>query len=121
MHEIRWNAALDGKRTNGFSGSTIRIPFQLNHRLTLEGPPPAASAAGCTVLILHVDAAGGSAWQTNKPDAGDLAMNAPWTILYEPSADHHYAEFTNLGSDGIAYVFIDRSKHPHEVKWFWNR
>jgi len=56
-----------------------------------------------------------------RPDPGRCLINAPWTIMYERSANYHYAEFTNLGSDGTAYVFIDRTQQPHGLKWLWNR
>jgi len=56
-----------------------------------------------------------------RPDPGMSLINAPWIITHERSANHHYAGFTNLGSDGTAYVFIDRTRQPHGVKWYWNR
>lgn len=95
--------------------------FQLHHRLVLEGLPPPPSEAGCVVSKHQVDAAGATVWTNARPEPGELPPNAPWTILYEPPADHFWVEFTNLGSDGTAYVFIDRTQRPHEVRWIWNR
>lgn len=46
----------------------------------------------------QMDAAGILTWKATTPDAVDLPVNAPWSILYG-----------------------DRTQCPHEVRWFWNR
>jgi hypothetical protein len=113
----RWT----GNGPMGFPPPPFEFLFQLDNYLTLEGPPPTASEAGCIVSENRVDAAGRSAWTHSRPEPGELPLNAPWEILYEPPANEFSVEFTNLGSDGKAYVFIDRTQRPHEVRWFWNR
>ena len=93
--------------------------FQLDNYLYLDGFPPSPNEAGGVVMEYEE---GTSAEQVYaRPDPGMSLINAPWIITHERSANHHYAGFTNLGSDGTAYVFIDRTRQPHGVKWYWNR
>ena len=113
----RWT----GNGPMAFPPPPFEFLFQLHHRLVLEGLPPSPSEAGCVVSKHQLDAAGATVWTNARPEPGELPPNAPWTILYEPPADHFWVEFTNLGSDGTAYVFIDRTQRPHEVRWIWNR
>jgi hypothetical protein len=41
--------------------------------------------------------------------------------MHERGSNEYYFEFTNLGTDGVLYAFIDRTEQPHKVIWFWNR
>ena len=36
-------------------------------------------------------------------------------------AEEESADFANFGSDGVAYIFIDRTAAPPNILWFWNR
>jgi hypothetical protein len=46
----------------------------------------------------------------------------PWSLdEAEDRPGYLCAEHANLGSDGTAYVFVDRTRTPHRFTWFWNR
>ena len=93
---------------------------QLDNFLSLPGPAPAPDEVGCTVTEHHQ--AGGKPVFTNLPPAPERRRpNAPWGLLHEQGTAEHRAEYTNFGSDGTAYVFIDRSQAPPAVRWLWNR
>jgi hypothetical protein len=48
--------------------------------------------------------------------------NAPWNATQELDRDdEYYVEFANFGSDGTAYIFIDRERTPPRAIFFWNR
>lgn len=109
----RWS----GNGPMSFPEPPFEFSFQLDNWLFLPGLPPKPNEAGCMVLELDDTAK----WETARPTPDMTRMNAPWVIQHEGSDDHHYAEYTNFGSDGTAYVFVDRSRKPYTFKWFWNR
>lgn len=109
----RWT----GNGPGVFPEPPFEFLFQLDNYLFLQGPPPKPDEAGCTVLELNKE----NKWNTANPIPSMRRMNAPWTIMHEPPKDYHAAEYTNLGSDGTAYVFVDRSRKPYTYKWYWNR
>jgi hypothetical protein len=42
--------------------------------------------------------------------------------MQEPSRDDEYcAEIANFGTDGTAFIFVDRETTPPRVIFFWNR
>jgi hypothetical protein len=104
-----------------FVPAPFEFLFQLDSYLFLDGLPPDPNKVGCGVTIYTQKQDGGSDQITARPDAGRTRQNAPWLIMHERGSDHHYVDFTNLGSDGTLYVFIDRNQQPHEVRWLWSR
>ena len=129
--QVDW---FDGKDQTRFGGSPrwtgngpdyepppFEFLFQLNHRLYLDGVPPHPNQVGCGVIMFGLPENGRCEQSGSHPDAGCERPNAPWWILHEQGNDYHFAKFTNLGSDGVAYVFIDRTQQPHAVKWLWRR
>ena len=56
-----------------------------------------------------------------QPASERRLSNAPWKLFYERGSTFHDAEYTNFGSDGTAFVFIDRTQTPPVVRWLWNR
>jgi hypothetical protein len=110
---------------NGPAFSTVPAPFeflfQLDNRLFLNGLPPKPNEAGCVVVTNTPKPAGGYSQVYVRPDAGGTRENAPWIVIYDHGSDHYYLEFTNFGSDGTAYVYIDRTRQPHEIRWLWSR
>ncbi len=30
-------------------------------------------------------------------------------------------DLANFGSDGVAYIFLDRTSNPPRAAWYWNR
>ncbi len=92
--------------------------FQINNYLYFDGPAPQADEVGCVVAGC-LQPSGERV--TVLPQSDRKKANAPWGIMNEPEWGLHSAEFTNLASDGIIYVFIDRTQTPHAVQWFWNR
>ena len=108
--------------------------MQIDSALVLRGTPPQPSAVGCDVHLAHWNA------QTNAVDRmetfavpeANRRENAPWHISQEifprnvvsqetGTEGEYFAAFANFGSDGTAYVFIDRDKSPPDVLLFWNR
>lgn len=88
--------------------------FQLNNDLYASGPPPTPDMVGCDVYTFADS-------RLVKPGPGMRRQNAPWIVKYDHSSNDYAFEFTNLGTDGTVFVFIDRTRKPHAVRWFWNR
>ena len=47
--------------------------------------------------------------------------NAPWDVQQNEGENRFTATFANFGTDGAAYVFIDRTTTPPTVIWAWSR
>jgi len=106
---------------NGPAGVPPR-PFdylmQIDTFLAIEGRLPDPSAIGCNVYVRR---ANGQMDARPVPSAAKRE-NAPWSVMQELDRDdEYYVEFANFGSDGTAYVFIDRETTPPRVIFFWNR
>jgi hypothetical protein len=57
-----------------------------------------------------------------KPRPSKRKINAPWSINVEVAEKGKFSvTITNLGSDGTAYVFINRKLKPAKVYWLWTR
>ena len=99
-------------------------PFEFLLQLTtihFEGSAPPADAVGCPI---HTSATkDGRAYHhsNESPTESRRKPNSPWHLSRTLNHPGFFAEYTNFGSDGTAYVFIDRAKHPHDVQWYWNR
>lgn len=100
--------------------------FQLDDYICLKGKPPTPDECGGRVTIIHQNTDGDELRQERqeylRPSAGKKKMNAPWDIIVE-TQDHEGfgVEITNLGTDGTAYVFINRETSPASAYWFWLR
>jgi len=104
-----------------FEPPPFEFLFQLDNYLFLDGLPPNPNEVGCVVITNTLKKNGNSDQTCVRPDAGRTQENAPWAVMYDYGSDHHYVDFTNLGSDGTLYVFFDRNQQPHEVRWLWRR
>jgi hypothetical protein len=105
---------------NGTPPDIPQAPFeylmQIDSYLVLRGPLPSPSV-GCDVHFIDVHK-----METLAVPEADRRENAPWHISQEVGAEDEYsAAFANFGSDGTAYVFIDRETSPPDVVLFWNR
>lgn len=114
-----------GPRWTGNGPQTVPpAPFeflgQLDTFLSLPGPAPAPDAVGCTVAE-HTEVNGKTVFSYRRPAPEQRRPNAPWNLVYRQGATEHRAEYANFGSDGTAYVFIDRTQAPPAVRWWWNR
>jgi hypothetical protein len=49
--------------------------------------------------------------------AGKLPPSLPWNFHHEPATNSYGIEYTNLASDGVAFVSIDRTARPPGAKW----
>jgi hypothetical protein len=93
--------------------------MQINTGLFIQGLVPDPSAIGCDV---HVHRANGQILEIRRVPGGARRENAPWIAFQDLDRDDgYYVEFANFGSDGTAYVFIDRETTPPEAVFFWNR
>ncbi len=110
----RWT----GNGPMGFPEGAFEFAFQIGNAVCLLGQVPNADDVGCYVSELN---SSGSDWNTTLPTAEAKRPNAPWALFHEPPNSFFTAEYTNLGYGGTIYVFIDRSKTPHQVQWFWNQ
>jgi hypothetical protein len=92
--------------------------MQIDTSLALQGRLPDPSAIGCDVYLHQVN---GQMERRPVPSAAKRE-NAPWIAMQEAGRDdEYYVEFANFGSDGTAYVFIDRQTTPPKALLFWNR
>jgi hypothetical protein len=101
-----------------------RYLLQIDSALVLRGPRPSPSAVGCDVHLVHWNPQRNAVDKTEILRAPQTSRreNAPWDISQETGSEGEYsAAFANFGSDGTAYVFIDREKSPPDVLLFWNR
>ncbi len=91
--------------------------MQINTSLVVRGAMPAADAIGCHTRINQAD--GGS----RDLPVSDHARRetAPWFAQQDEGEDVFHVEFANFGSDGTAYVFINRSTSPPGIAWSWSR
>jgi len=113
----RWtgNGPLD------FPRRPFEFLFQIDCFLHVDGPPPTPDEVGCPVgKFTDVNAP-----QVDRipamPRPGMERINAPWSLSYDRANNEFIFEITNFGSDGTAFVFINRTRRPHQVKWYWNR
>lgn len=88
--------------------------LQCNNDLYIDGPPPTADDVGGSVFRFPEET-------TEKPGPGTVRMNAPWLLVHEAGETNYRAEYTNLGTDGTLFVFINRQTSPHQVRWYWTR
>lgn len=122
----RWNTKAGGvPYWTGGGGVTLdraHIPcppfeflLQIHSRIYVDGAPPAADLLDCLVSI-HEEVGGETKWNHTWP----AGRHAGFSLIYEKGADSYGVDFVNFGSDGTAFVFIDR-RCPPEVRWHWNR
>jgi hypothetical protein len=104
-----------------------QVPFkylmQIDSSLVLRGQLPSPSAVGCDVHFISYEfSEERQKMETLAVPKVDRRENAPWHISQEMGTEGEYfAAFANFGSDGTAYVFIDRETSPPDVVLFWNR
>jgi hypothetical protein len=92
--------------------------MQIDTFLSIQGPLPDRSAIGCDVCVHRAD----GEIETRPAPRGAERANAPWRAIQgRDQADEYHVEIANFGSDGTAYVFIDREATPPRVILFWNR
>ena len=112
----RWTG--NGPQT--FPSTPYEFLGQLDTFLPLPGPAPAPDEVGCTVAE-YTEVDGKTVFSSRQPAPDRRQPNAPWGLTCERAAALHRAEYTNFGSDGTAYVYIDRTQTPPAVRWLWNR
>jgi hypothetical protein len=93
--------------------------LQIHSRIYVDGAPPAADLIGCLVSI-YEEAGDETEWKHTFP-TGQRAGTCDMSLIYENGAESYGVDFVNFGSDGIAFVFIDRFSNPPEVRWHWSR
>ena len=92
--------------------------MQIDTFLSMQGRLPDPMAIGCDVYVRQ---ANGLMERRTVPSIAKRE-NAPWSAMQELDRDDEYdVEFANFGSDGTAYVFIDRDTTPPRAILFWNR
>jgi hypothetical protein len=130
--DVDW---FDGRRMTRFGGTPrwtgngpmsfppppFEFLLQLNNGLYMPGTPPSPDVVGCDVYTYTYSDERVTDTELVKPQPSEKRPNAPWLVAHERSSSHYEFEFTNLGTDGTLFVFIDRARKPHVVRWFWNR
>jgi hypothetical protein len=92
--------------------------MQIDTFLSIQGRLPDPSAIGCDVYARQPN----GQLETRPVPSVAKRENAPWGAMQELDRDDEYCvEFANFGSDGTAYVFIDRETTPPRAIFFWNR
>lgn len=100
--------------------------FQLDTLIQFEGEPPKPDA--CGAMLVSTDYLGEESAlrprvieQYFKPAPENKKPNAPWSIGVDNIEPGFTVNITNFGSDGTAYVFINRRTRPASVMWRWTR
>ena len=93
--------------------------LQIDTAIPIQGRLPDPSEVGCDVYVHH---ASGETEEIRRVPSAAKRENAPWSVhqLRDEVGDYQ-VEFANFGSDGTAYVFIDRETTPPRAIFFWNR
>jgi hypothetical protein len=71
-------------------------------------------------VTIYEEVSSETKWNHTWP-TGQHAGSCDMSLIYEKGADSYGIDFVNFGSDGTAFVFIDRLSNPPEVRWHWNR
>jgi hypothetical protein len=95
--------------------------LQLNESIHFQGPLPSPDDVGCFVHLFECKPGHVTECTTTRPSAGKERLNAPWDLSGNAHDSEYWASYTNLGTDGIVFVYIDRTRIPHKVRWYWNR
>lgn len=93
--------------------------LQIHSRTYVDGVPPAADLIHCRVSI-YEQVGSETQWHHSVPSA-EHPESPGMSLIYENGADCYGVDFVNFGSDGTAFVFIDRLANPPQVRWHWNR
>jgi hypothetical protein len=91
--------------------------MQIDTHVFIQGRLQDPPTIGCDVYLREANG------RMERRPVGDAARreNAPWEA-YESDRDGEYVvEYANFGTDGTAYVFIDRQTSPPRALLFWNR
>jgi len=94
--------------------------LQIDTFLDVKGALPKPDEIGCDVFLLSAQQGYDEEAHLRVPDDKRRA-NAPWSAQQSSSDGAFYVEFANFGTDGTAYVFIDRAHSPPRVTWAWSR
>jgi len=104
---------------SGFPPAPFDYLMQIDTLIPIPGRLPDPSALGCDV---YEHGANGQQMEARPVPSVAKRENAAWGAMQERERDDEYhVEFANFGSDGTAYVFIDRQTTPPRVMLFWNR
>ena len=100
--------------------------FQMDSAIPFQGAAPNPDEVGGMVIVTELAGEGMEVriarQDYHKPLPGKKKVHAPWTIDVDVAKKGEYlVGITNLGTDGTAYVFINRESNPATVYWFWNR
>jgi hypothetical protein len=100
--------------------------FQLDTAIEFHGKFPEPDEVGAPVVVTELADKGGEVriarQDHQEPGPDKKKVNAPWMVHVDVSEKGKFlVEITNLGTDGTAYVFINRTSNPAKVYWLWNR
>lgn len=100
--------------------------FQLDTFIHFTGTPPTPDECGGWLDVTEYVGQGEQLrikkQESFKPTPENRKPNAPWSVGIDNYAPGSFSvEITNFGSDGTAYVFINRQSKPAEVFWLWRR
>lgn len=89
---------------------------QLDTLIEFPGKPPKPDKIGGMVVVTEP----GGKQEYRQPNPNKKKRNAPWYVDWSEKGKF-CVTITNLGTDGTAYVFINRRSDPPRVYWLWNR
>jgi hypothetical protein len=132
MFESRWRTKMGGIPYWTGNGPLQRpragyeFLFQMDSAIPLRGAVPTPDEVGGMVTVTELAGEGMEVriarQDYHKPQPGKGKVNAPWNVEVDAATPGEYfVEITNFGTDGTAYVFINRNSNPASVYWFWNR
>lgn len=121
--ETRWRTKTGSVPLWGGNGVAEYPPapfeylMQIGTFLFLPGEMPSPDQMGCSARI---NIAGESGRDLPVSEHAKLD-NAPWFAQQDEGDDRFYVEIANFGTDGTAYVYINRQVSPPDVVWAWSR
>jgi hypothetical protein len=91
--------------------------MQFDTFLFVRGRLPDPKDVGCHVTVNHP-----TRGDERHPPLDSRRPHSPKCVQQDVvHEDEYYVTWANFGSDGTAYVFINREVNPPDVLWFWNR
>src|SRR6185295_11396473 len=117
MFDCRWRTKMGGIPYWSGNGPLQKLKpdfeflFQLDNLIPFEGEAPQPDDFGGTVVFTEYSGTGKNLriarQESHEPHPSKKRLNAPWSAGVDRKGRFE-VEITNLGTDGTAYVFINR-------------
>lgn len=97
--------------------------FQLDEWVEFQGTPPTPDEIGSMVCHTAINEQGNIGNQECvRPHVDKKRLNAPMMVDVNVMKPNEFnVNISNFGTDGTAFVFINRESKPASVYWYWTR